>query len=84
MVFNKLEIMDQFVFLNPNKMLLNDLSIKLDSNYLKRFPRFYGNVSNINTISMVNQNGFLTVIEDYFFDNSVSFKVDNNVKIVIW
>ena len=84
MVFNKLEIMDRFVFLNPNKMLLNDLNIKLDSNYLKRFPRFYGNVSNINKISMVNQNGFLTVIEDFFFDNSVSFKVDNNVKNIIW
>ena len=75
---NKMEIMDRFVFLNPNKTSINDLIIKLDSNYLKRFPRFYGNVSHINTISIDNQNDSMTTIED----NSVPFKIDNNVKNV--
>ena len=76
---NKLEEIDQFVFLNQNKTSINNLTIKLGWNYLKRLPKLYGNVSHINTIFMNDQKGSLTVLGDYFFDNSASFKVENNV-----
>lgn len=77
--FNKLKEMHRFVFLNQNKTSINHLIIKLGGNYLSRLPRLYGNVSHINMISMADQTGFMATIEDYFFDNSASFKVDNKV-----
>ena len=78
--FNKLKEMDRFVFLNQNKTSINDLILKLGGNYLGRLPRIYGNVSHINVISMADQNDFMATIGDFFFDNSASFKVDNEVK----
>ena len=76
---NKLEEIDRFVFLNPNKTSINNLTIKLGHNYLNRLPKLYGNVSQINTIFMNDQNGSMTVLGDYFFDNSASFKVETHV-----
>lgn len=80
---NKLEEIDRFVFLNPNKTSINNLIIKLGRNYLNRLPKLYGNVYHINTIFMNDQKGSMTVLGDYFFDNSVSFKYDNNVNRLI-
>lgn len=79
---NELKIFNRFVFFNPNEVSINNLSINLGDNYLKRLPRFYGNISRINTITMLNQNGCMTVLGDYFFDNSAKFKVDNNVFLI--
>ena len=80
---NELQEMDRFVFLNQNKTSINNLTIKLGWNYLKRLPKLYGNVSHINAIFMNDQKGSLNVMGDYFFDNSASFKVDNNVKHIL-
>ena len=78
---NKLERIDRFVFLNPNRESLNNLKIHIGRNFLNRLPKLYGSVSHINNIYFHDQNGSMTDIGDYFFDNSDSFKFDNNVKI---
>jgi hypothetical protein len=76
-----LERINRFVFSNSGiKGTINDLKINLAINNLKRLPKLYGNVRRIKMISMVGQRNKLSLIDDYFLDNSAPFKISDNVE----
>jgi hypothetical protein len=58
---------------------VNNLTIHLANNALKKLPRFYGNVSRLHILAMPSQSN-LDQLEDYFFDNSIPFEMDNKVE----
>lgn len=77
---NKLTTFNRLVFLNDDPNAIKNLNLNLNVNYLRRLPRFYGNISGIDSIWMVLQkNDSLAVLEDRFFDNSMPFESDLKV-----